>query len=678
MKRISPPQWMKDIETWVSLGLLTVISVLTHLPLIGQLGYYRNDWYPIWAGRTQTLSTMVSMFSIDRPILGYIYTRTYLLLGDNPLNWQVFAYLFRLAGIIGVFWLLRLIWPKMRLFTTSATILFVVYPGFLEGPAAITFSNHLIAYALAIYSILFTVISIRSHNKYVAILATGLALLCLIGYPFIYEYMIGLEGLRLILVWYLTAETVKPLKAKLAKVFLRWAAYLPILAGFLYWRVFVFKSARPTTDVLRLLGLYTSSTFAMTQKVVLGALKDFLNATFFAWVVPPYQLITITRNRDLLVGLILAVLASGLFWMYFQWTKKKGATVTEETGVFRSIAGIGLVTVFCAIIPVAVSNRHISFSTWLDRYTLHTTVGVVLLVTGGIFLMIKNQGRLWLLLSLLFLSVLTHYSNQASFRNAWEIQKQLWWQLSWRAPQLEDGTVLMVNLPSDIYGYEEDYEVWMPANIIYNDVPNTVRIYSEVLYPGSVIQVFRGATEHRFIRNIEFDRDYNHALIISMPGASSCVHVIDGERPELSLNEPPIVDWVAPYSHIQQIETDITPSQPPEIIFGKEPPHTWCYSYQKMTLARQRGAWDQVIALGNEAINAGFKPLDQSEWMPLIEGYAYSGDFEKANSIIVKIYDVSNLRYNLCISVLKQKENPGLNLPAVGVDFLLDRLCGIQ
>jgi hypothetical protein len=97
-----------------------------------------------------------------------------------------------------------------------------------------------------------------------------------------------------------------------------------------------------------------------------------------------------------------------------------------------------------------------------------------------------------------------------------------------------------------------------------------------------------------------------------------------------------------------------------------------------MTLARQRGAWDQVIALGEEAINAGFEPLDQSEWMPLIEGYAYSGDLEKANSIIVKIYDVSNLRYNLCISALKQKENPGPNLPVVGVDFLLDRLCGIR
>jgi hypothetical protein len=272
---------------------------------------------------------------------------------------------------------------------------------------------------------------------------------------------------------------------------------------------------------------------------------------------------------------------------------------------------------------------------------------------------------------------LTHYSNQVSFRNAWEIQQTFWWQLSWRAPQLEDGTVLMVNLPSNIYGYEEDYEIWMPANIIYNDAPNTLRIYAEVLYPESVIQVFRGAIEHRYIRNTEFDRDYNHALVVSMPSPLSCVHVIDGESPELSLDEPPIVDWVAPYSHIQQVKTDAIPTQPPEIIFGQEPPHTWCYYYQKMSLARQQGNWAQVVALGEEAINAGFKPLDRSEWMPLIEAYAYKGNFEMAENIIVKLYEISNLRYNLCVSVLTQKGNPALNLPIGGVDFLLDRLCGI-
>jgi hypothetical protein len=681
LKKLAFPQWLKDIEIWVSLGLIAAISALTYLPLIGQLGLYHEAWYIIWAGRTQALSTFVSMFSIDRPIIGYIYMRTYLLLGDNPLAWQVFAYLLRLTGGIGFFLLLRQIWPKMRLFTTTGAMLFVVYPGFLQWPNAVVYSIALLSYTSAIYSILLTVIAIRASNKFLTVFAIGLALLCQVGYLFIDEFTLGgVEVLRLILIWYLTAETARLMKARLVKVFLCWAPYLLILGGFLFWRLFIFKSVRPTTNVSLLIGQYALAPFSMLQKVVAETLKGFLDAVLLAWTAPSYQFISITRNRDLLIGVILAIISGTLFWLYFRWLRKAGMVDAEEKRDVRSIIVIGFLTTFCAILPVTIANRYIGLSVGgvNDRYTLHTTIGVILLTLGIDYLLIKNLGRLWIPMGLLFLSVLTQYSNAVYFRNAWETQRQLWWQMAWRAPQFEEGTVLMINLPGEVYSFLEDYEIWAPANIIYNKVPSTLRIYSEVLYPGSAIQVMRGAEEHRFIRNIQFDRDYNHALIVSMPNTLSCVHIVDGEMPELSLNEPPIIDWVAPYSHIQQIETDVTPSQPPEIIFGHEPPQTWCYYYQKMSLAQQRRDWDQIVALGEEAINAGFKPLDQSEWMPLIEGYAYSGNLEKANSIILKIYDVSNLRYNLCISVLKQKENPDLNLPATGIAFLLDRLCSIR
>ena len=680
MKKLAFPHWFKDIENWVSLGLIAAISALTYLPLIGQLGLYHEAWYIIWAGRTQDLSTLISMFSIDRPMIGYIYMRTYLLLGDNPLAWQVFAYLLRMAGAIGFFLLLRQIWPRKQLFTTTAAILFVVYPGFLQWPNAVVYSLLFLSYAFAIYSILFTVMGIRATNKYAAIFTVCLAILFQVGYLFIDEYILGLEGLRLILICsliFLSPQLSQ--KAKLTKAFLRWAPHLTILGIFLFWRIFIFKSTRPTTDVLRLLGLYSSMPFSMIQKAVADTFRGFLDAVIFAWTTPFSQLISITRNRDLLVGVVLAILASAVFWMYFHWTRTKESNknIVEETGAFRRIIWIGLVTVFCAILPVTISNRSIAISIGGtdDRYTLHTTIGIVLLIVGSIFLLNRNRGRLWLPMGLLFLSVLTQYSNAVYFRNAWETQQQLWWQLAWRAPQFEEGTVLMVNLPSDVYSYAEDYEIWAPANIIYTSIPNTLRIYSQVLYPGSAIQVMRGAEEHENIRTIEYDRDYNRALIVSMPSVSSCVHVIDGERPILSLNEPPIVDWVAPYSHIQQIDTGATPPHPPEIIFGKEPPHTWCHYFQKMSLARQQGNWAQVVALGEEAINAGFKPLDRSEWMPLIEAYAYKGNFEMAENIIVKLYEISNLRYNLCVSVLKQKENPGLTLPEEGMNFLTNRLC---
>jgi len=680
MKKLLLPQWLKDNEVWVSLGLIAAVSALAYLPLIGKLGLYRDAWTLIWAGRTQNLNTFVSLFSVDRPVVGFLYMRLYALCGDNPLTWQIFEFLLRLVGSVGLFYLLRSVWPKMRLFSTISAMLFIVYPGFLQEPNAVVYWTSFLTCALVIYSILFSVIAIRAENKAIAILAVGLAILCQVCYLFIDEFEIGLEGLRLILIWYLTADAGKPLKGKIAKVFVRWAPYLPVLAGFLFWRIFIFQSSRPTTDVIRLLALYTSSTFAMTQKVALGAWKDFLNATFFAWVVPPYQLITATRNRDLIVGLALALLASGLFWLFYRWARKTIHDDAEELGRSRSIVWIGLVTTICAILPVTIANRNIGFSldSTIDRYTLHTTFGVVLLIVGAIFLLNKNKGRFWLPVGLLFLSVLTQYNNAVYFRNAWETQQQLWWQLAWRAPNFQDGTVLMVNLPNDVPSFSEDYEIWAPANIIYNSIPDTLKIYSEILSAETAPLLVHGEKQPRFIRNIQFDRDFTHALIVSMPSTSSCVHVINGDRPDLSPAEPPLIKWVAPYSHIQQIETDVPSSQPPAIIFGQEPPHTWCYYYQKMSLAQQQRDWEKVIALGEEAIQANLEPNDRVEWMPLIEAYAYSGKLKQAENIILKLYGIPNLREDLCQYSLKQQDNPSLDLPEEGMNFLTDRLCNSQ
>jgi hypothetical protein len=94
-----------------------------------------------------------------------------------------------------------------------------------------------------------------------------------------------------------------------------------------------------------------------------------------------------------------------------------------------------------------------------------------------------------------------------------------------------------------------------------------------------------------------------------------------------------------------------------------------------MSLAQQRRDWDQVIVLGEEAIHANLEPNDRVEWMSLIEAYAYSGELGQAEDIILKLYGIPNLRENLCMYSLLQRDNPNLILPEEGINFLTDRLC---
>ena len=90
---------------------------------------------------------------------------------------------------------------------------------------------------------------------------------------------------------------------------------------------------------------------------------------------------------------------------------------------------------------------------------------------------------------------------------------------------------------------------------------------------------------------------------------------------------------VAPYSNIALIELASEFHIPPQDVFGPEPDHDWCYYYEKASLARQQEKWEEVIRLGNEALQNGFSPQDDIEWMPFLQAYARAGDVERLDRI---------------------------------------------
>jgi hypothetical protein len=68
-------------------------------------------------------------------------------------------------------------------------------------------------------------------------------------------------------------------------------------------------------------------------------------------------------------------------------------------------------------------------------------------------------------------------------------------------------------------------------------------------------------------------------------------------------------------------------------VFGTEPPHDWCYYYEKADLARQKGAWDEVLQLGEKAFVQGLAPIDGIEWIPFLQAYADSENVDRLTQI---------------------------------------------
>jgi hypothetical protein len=76
-------------------------------------------------------------------------------------------------------------------------------------------------------------------------------------------------------------------------------------------------------------------------------------------------------------------------------------------------------------------------------------------------------------------------------------------------------------------------------------------------------------------------------------------------------------------------------------IYGAEPAHNWCYYFQKADLSRQLRDWESVTHLGDDAFALDDYPNDPVERFVYIEGYAHTGDWQKAVEYSIASYKVS-------------------------------------
>ena len=75
--------------------------------------------------------------------------------------------------------------------------------------------------------------------------------------------------------------------------------------------------------------------------------------------------------------------------------------------------------------------------------------------------------------------------------------------------------------------------------------------------------VMLGSGSDRIMRTIEFDRDFEKSLILSMPTGLSCVRAVDGKNIEMPDGEDPTFYLAYPYSRIDMIDPAGNRADPP-------------------------------------------------------------------------------------------------------------------
>jgi hypothetical protein len=116
--------------------------------------------------------------------------------------------------------------------------------------------------------------------------------------------------------------------------------------------------------------------------------------------------------------------------------------------------------------------------------------------------------------------------------------------------------------------------------------------------------------------------------------------VIDPEVEENNRLLPPAVRDVAAYSN-QSVILFEKQNQLPRQFYGSEPVKDWCYYFEQADLARQQKQWGKVVEFAKSAFALGDTPNDPVERFVFIEGYAHTGDWEKAVELSKVSYKVS-------------------------------------
>ena len=643
-------------------ALFALLTLLAYGLLIPWLGFHWDDWPFAWIGNFLGPAEFIPAFRPFRPFIAPIFVFTTSLIPPIPIVWQTVGLLVRFTSIIAAWWALNQIWAKNKRQNLTVALLFLLYPGYSQQWVALTHINQewlpLIAY---LFSFGLTAQAIRTKEKR----KTLTALLLLFWGLFPTEYFVSLEPLRFLFIFFMLGEEKPKFWMRAKESAKRWLPYLSLWLANALWLVYYYTW-----------GSYNSYSAGASQKstsilsdLLLGVWDLLYKSLWIIWTqFIPHFLDSPTAPTSIL-GLALVLFTFALLSIYLQ--KLDLASTDKKHTWAWQIFFLGLAGIFLGRIPSFLAGLPLKIGTTFDRLTISIMLASALLVAGLLELLIKNEKwRTFVLSGILALAVGQQFLSANEFRRDWDRQKNLAWQLSWRIPAMEEGTALITHQLPMVY--ESDSSFTAALNWIYepdyqagNLLPYAF-VNTEKRLGGETIASLEPNTPiHVPYRTVGFEGSTSAAIIIYAP-KSGCLRILDSvyANKKTYSRESDFLTNAISLSNPSLINTEIESPLLPVEIFGKEPAHEWCYYSTKAELARQRGDWEEILRLGNEAEAQNFHPVDAFEWLPFIESYAYTENLERAEELSqIAIKKEPRLRNGLCqlwervkIKTLDEKE----------------------
>jgi hypothetical protein len=603
---------------------LLIVAVLAYGLLIPQLGFYWDDLPMSWIRYELGPEAMTRYFSTNRPVWGLLYQVTTRLLPQVPMVWQIFALLWRWLGAVVVWAIVRELWKEKPTFALSVALIFLLYPGFNQQWGAYLYSH----FFIVLFFFLLSLFLMLRHKTVFALIFSALNL-------WMMEYFFPLEFARLGFIWISLREEYPHWRERIKPALRLWVPYLVIFVLAVLSRLFIFNNqiyeigGTPEGDVAP-----AGSLFSLLQ----GVFSSLWTVLVEAWVqvfVAIDPSLHGTRTIALYGVVTLAVFAV----VFIHFRQKEEARRYHDT---LYAIGLGVFLLPFAGAPFWLTGLSISLAHPASRFTLPFMLAVSLILAGLLELIPWRRVRYVALALLVGLAAGRQVLWSTDYMRDWQAQKNLFWQMTWRAPALQPGTLVLMNEELSFYA---DNSLSAPLNWIYAPHADSNQIDYVLFYPTNRLSASLPALQtdipiqYDYIAG-QFNGNTSQAVAFYYD-PPACLRLLEPDLDSTNrfIQAESLMREASALSNQDVILAEPVASMP--AIYGPEPAHNWCYHFQKADLARQMGDWKRVVELGDAAFALDDHPNNPVERFVFIEGYAHTGDWDRALRLSRESYRIS-------------------------------------
>jgi len=603
--------------------ILLAITIITYGLLIPQLGFYWDDLPMSWIRYQLGSEALTRYFSTNRPIWGLLYQVTTHIFPQVPLYWQIFALLWRWLGALMVWLIGRELWKDNPRFVLGVALLFLLYPGFNQQWGAFLYSH----FFIVLFFFLLSVYLMLRRKTLVALVFSALNL-------WMMEYFFVLEVARIGFIWTSLRDEIPNPRERIKPSLKLWTPYLALFALAILSRLFIFNNQ---VYGFGLMSQLKANPFATLLALIQNFFVSLWTVSVAAWA----QVFTgldpsVHGTRTIILYVAVIVIIFLITYYVIRNTRH-----AQSIKPFQPIL-LGLFLLLFAGVPFWTTGLTISLSHPASRFTLPFMLGVSLILAGLIELIPSANLRPIVLVVLLGLAAGRQFLWSTDYLRDWQAQKNLFWQMTWRAPGLKPNTLVLLNEKLSLYA---DNSIsaslnWIYAPNISNDQIPYVLFYPTNRLGESLPALSVGLPIHFTYIADDFDGNTSDALAFYYD-PPACLRLLD---PDLDADnrfilEESLMREASALSNPDRILRE--PSAVMPDIYGSEPEHGWCYYFEKAELARQFGDWDEVAKLGNQAFKLNDFPNNPIERFVFIEGYAHMGNWDRALDLSKVSYKVS-------------------------------------